>query len=103
MFQPPMVRIEILSSRYSDLSQGRIPIPTILTTLHELGIRSVMVEGGARVIESFFTEDASSPERRIIDTIILTVAPIFVGEDGVGYAIKFGEEVRSRDSFPLFI
>jgi 2,5-diamino-6-(ribosylamino)-4(3H)-pyrimidinone 5'-phosphate reductase len=41
-----------------------------------------MVEGGARVIRSFFAASASSS---LVDSIIVTVAPIFVG-DGVGYS-----------------
>ncbi|CAL1694171.1 unnamed protein product [Somion occarium] len=59
--------------------KGRISIPVLLTTLRTLGIRSLMVEGGAQVIRSFFAEANS------VNTIIVTVAPTFVGNDGVGY------------------
>ena len=41
-----------------------------------------MVEGGARIIQSFLAE---SPNASMIDTVIITVAPTFVGDDGVGY------------------
>lgn len=42
-----------------------------------------MVEGGASVIKSFL---ATTSQRRSIDTVIVTVAPIFVGADGVDYS-----------------
>lgn len=45
-----------------------------------------MVEGGATVIQSFLTES-------LVDTVIVTVAPIFVGADGVGYDSGLTEQV----------
>ena len=57
-----------------------------------------MVEGGASVIGSFLAA-ASSPQstkngaqRSIVDTVIVTVAPTFVGDDGIGYGIGLGRE-----------
>jgi 2,5-diamino-6-(ribosylamino)-4(3H)-pyrimidinone 5'-phosphate reductase len=44
-----------------------------------------MVEGGARVIASFFAEP------RCIDTLIITTAPLLVGGDGVGYDVRLSE------------
>jgi len=52
--------------------------------LHELGMRSLMVEGGAQVIASFFAATS------VVDTVIITVAPTFVGADGVGYDVLLG-------------
>jgi len=57
-----------------------------------------MVEGGASVIGSFLAE---APINRddgglgsIVDTVIVTVAPTFVGDDGVGYGIGLsGDQV----------
>ena len=43
-----------------------------------------MVEGGARIIGSFF----AAPEK-IVDALIITVAPILVGSDGLGYQCKY--------------
>lgn len=37
-----------------------------------------MVEGGARVIQSFLSE-------RLVDALIVTTAPVLVGGDAVGY------------------
>lgn len=41
-----------------------------------------MVEGGARVIQSFLSE-------RLVDALIVTTAPVLVGGDGVGYSEGF--------------
>jgi GTP cyclohydrolase II len=47
-------------------------LPTVLSALRDQGIRSVMVEGGARVITSFLRE-------RLVDLLIVTIAPVIVG------------------------
>ena len=73
------------SSVHDDLFPiSHLSLPAILKSLNDLGIRSLMVEGGARIIESFFTV----PEK-IVDALIITVAPILVGSDGVGYQCKY--------------
>lgn len=38
-----------------------------------------MVEGGARIIESFLTSAS------LVNQVILTIAPVIVGQAGVGY------------------
>lgn len=53
-------------------AKGRVLLPVMLERLSELGIKSLMVEGGARIITSFLSE-------RLVDHIVLTVAPVFVG------------------------
>ena len=60
----------------SDAS-GRVCLPALLDRLGELGIGSLMVEGGAQVIASFL-------EQRLADQALLTVAPLFV--DGLRLA-----------------
>ncbi|KAH8099832.1 bacterial bifunctional deaminase-reductase [Cristinia sonorae] len=62
---------------------GGISISSLLTALRTLGIRSLMVEGGASVIKSFLASTQS--HQRTVDAIIVTVAPVFVGKEGVGY------------------
>jgi len=57
---------------------SNLPLPAVLRALREKGIRSVMVEGGARVIQSFLSE-------RLVDSLIVTTAPVLVGRDGLGY------------------
>jgi GTP cyclohydrolase II len=51
---------------------GRVSLPTLLAWLHDAGLASLMVEGGAGVITSFLAE-------RLIDHVALTVAPVLVG------------------------
>lgn len=68
--------IPMISS--GDGNSTRLSIPTVLQTLKEHGICSVMVEGGAQVISSFMEEN-------VVDTLIMTIAPVFVGDAGIGY------------------
>jgi 3,4-dihydroxy 2-butanone 4-phosphate synthase/GTP cyclohydrolase II len=51
---------------------GRVDLPFLLDLLGERGIRSIMVEGGAQVISSFL-------EARLVDQLIITIAPRLVG------------------------
>jgi riboflavin-specific deaminase-like protein len=52
--------------------QGRVDLPHLLAQLGERGIRSLMVEGGGQVITSFI-------EARLVDQLIITIAPRLVG------------------------
>jgi GTP cyclohydrolase II len=58
--------------RLSANADGRVSLPALLTRLGELGINSLMVEGGARLITSFLAE-------QLVDGLVLTIAPTFVG------------------------
>jgi 3,4-dihydroxy 2-butanone 4-phosphate synthase/GTP cyclohydrolase II len=51
---------------------GRVSLPGLMQSLKTWGVGSLMVEGGARVITSFL-------RRRLVDFILLTIAPILVG------------------------
>jgi len=51
---------------------GRVDLPSLLDCLGELKINRLMVEGGARVITSFLTQD-------LVDLVVLTIAPVFLG------------------------
>ncbi len=53
-------------------ARGQVNLTALLERLGALGITSVMVEGGARIITSFLAE-------RLVDHIVLTVAPRLVG------------------------
>ena len=61
-----------------DPSEFRISIASMFQVLRNSGINSLMVEGGARIIGSFLREG-------IVDALIITIAPVFVGDAGVGY------------------
>jgi len=71
----------------------------VLSTLRRIGIEALMVEGGAKVIQTFLGGAG------MVDTVIITVAPVIVGRDGVGYGsmvVSNGEYIRTaqigRDS-----
>lgn len=55
-----------------------------------------MVEGGARIIASFFA--GSFPENSVIDSLIITVAPTLVGTEGVGYEAPLQSDTVSTVS-----
>ncbi len=57
---------------------ARLSIPSILHALRERGINSLMVEGGAHIIASFLAAS-------VADALIVTIAPVLVGDAGVGY------------------
>ncbi|KAJ3983622.1 dihydrofolate reductase-like domain-containing protein [Lentinula detonsa] len=75
----------VVPLEYDYDTQEYLPIPLVLQTIHRLGILSVMVEGGAQVIRSFLLQTVAQSASSLVDTVIITVAPIFVGEDGVSY------------------
>ncbi|TPX72327.1 hypothetical protein SpCBS45565_g00608 [Spizellomyces sp. 'palustris'] len=58
----------------SDPNTGRVSVPAALDALYKEGIKSVMVEGGATVIESLLTRS-----QQAIDLVVVTVAPVWVG------------------------
>jgi riboflavin-specific deaminase-like protein len=71
-----------------DLVNDRIDLALVFTKLRELGIKSVMVEGGARII-------ASMIEKKLMDQVIITIAPKILGS-GV-QVIGSGLEFRSSE------
>ncbi len=62
-------RVLRLPARESD---GLVDLRALMATLYEDGVRSLMVEGGARVITELL-------EARFVDHIVVTVAPTLVG------------------------
>jgi 2,5-diamino-6-(ribosylamino)-4(3H)-pyrimidinone 5'-phosphate reductase len=64
-------------------------IPDLLKALYNFGVKTLMVEGGAAVIGSFLEESARAKPNTIIDTLIITIAPTLVGDEGVGYGQRF--------------
>ncbi len=52
--------------------QGRVNLPDLLRCLKQLGVSRLMVEGGARVITSFISQ-------QMVDFVVLTLSPIIVG------------------------
>jgi 2,5-diamino-6-(ribosylamino)-4(3H)-pyrimidinone 5'-phosphate reductase len=64
---------------------GQFSWEDILSVLSSRGIKSVMIEGGANVISDVLSQ-------RMADVIIITIAPVFLGRDGVGIAPVLQEE-----------
>lgn len=58
--------------RIQSNERGQVNLSDMLDKLGGLGINSLMVEGGARIITSFLME-------RLTDYIVLTIAPVLVG------------------------
>ena len=61
---------------------GMLSIPAVLRSLRDQGIQSLMVEGGARVIREFLSTAS------MVDTMIITVAPQLVGDQGTAYSLS---------------
>jgi len=55
-----------------------VDFPGMLMTLKAIGINSVMIEGGATIINTILSEHA-----HLVDSVIMTYAPVFLGQDGV--------------------
>lgn len=66
---------------------GTVDLNVLLEHLAGEGINSVMVEGGAKVITSFLAE-------RLVDHMILTVAPVLVGGMRAAGELELSSSVR---------
>ena len=76
------------------VESGRIDLLALLEILSELGIGSLMVEGGAGVITSFFAQ-------QLAQVVALTIAPAFVGGlHAVERPLASVPEPRGIDDFP---
>ena len=53
---------------------GRVPLDAVFEKLFEVGYKSVMVEGGARILSSIL-----ECHRSMVDALVITIAPAFVG------------------------
>lgn len=66
---------------------GRIAPETLPGILKGLRLRSVMIEGGSRVLSSFLRSPPRADGSHVVDSVVVTVAPMFIG-DGVGVVPK---------------
>jgi len=70
--------------------EGYVDLQPALRVLAERGLRSVLVEGGSRVLRSFLTA-------RLVDWIVMTLAPVFVaGKPALAIGPGTLPEVRLR-------
>jgi riboflavin-specific deaminase-like protein len=63
---------EIITLKSDDPQLPQVPLPEALYLLRQKGIRSLMIEGGARIITAFL-------RARLADAVIITVAPRLIG------------------------
>lgn len=68
--------------------EGKVNFNIMLKTLLDLGIKTLMVEGGREVITNFVRENQ-------VDKVVITLAPIFMG--GISVLSK---QVNTRMDFP---
>jgi len=72
--------------------EGRVSLPALLDCLGELGMRSLMVEGGASVIASFLAQG-------LADRLLVTIAPVIIG----GLHIEVGRLDVGRIVNPAYL
>ncbi|KAI8356839.1 dihydrofolate reductase-like domain-containing protein [Mortierella sp. GBAus27b] len=77
-------------------SHGRLSIPDLLSKLHshQPPVRSLMVEGGAGVISSFLKSG-------LIDSLLLTIAPVYVGKSGIS-AVQDAEDAAKFEDISYY-
>jgi 2,5-diamino-6-(ribosylamino)-4(3H)-pyrimidinone 5'-phosphate reductase len=63
----------------TDVGDHRLDWAELLTALKDVGLKSVMIEGGGKVINSLL-EPKYQP---LVDSVIVTIAPTWLGEGGV--------------------
>jgi 2,5-diamino-6-(ribosylamino)-4(3H)-pyrimidinone 5'-phosphate reductase len=80
------------SSAASSASVSSMSWPEILDVLGSYGVKSIMVEGGGFVIN-----DLLSPENfKLVDSVIITIAPTWLGKGGVQVCPDGREENGTR-------
>jgi riboflavin-specific deaminase-like protein len=72
-----------------DSGTETVPLDAALQVIFQRGIKSLMVEGGARVISAFL-------RARLVDVVVLTVAPVLLG----GYKAINDLGTHSLDELP---
>nr|OQO19340.1 hypothetical protein B0A51_15499 [Rachicladosporium sp. CCFEE 5018] len=73
-----VIDVKVLELKATESQGARFAWRDVLELLAKRGMRSVMIEGGASVIN-----DLLANERGLIDSVIVTVAPTWLGEGAV--------------------
>lgn len=76
-------------------SNGTVDLSSVLRQLGERGVKSLIVEGGMRVIRSFL-------DTQLLDYLVVTVVPRFIGGD---FAVRLQSPLLCRlrmDHFSQF-
>ncbi|CAG8533208.1 10214_t:CDS:2 [Ambispora leptoticha] len=75
----------------TDPKDGHLSLTHLLTTLSSapLSLTRIMVEGGSKIINSFLSSG-------LVDQLVVTIAPIFVGGDGLS-VFDVGKLINHKD------
>ncbi len=84
--------VEIL--RLPSYADGRVDLEALLDALGARGVASLLVEGGA-------TLSATLLQRRLVDKVIVFVAPKIIGGDGINVVAGFSVETMA-DALQLY-
>jgi diaminohydroxyphosphoribosylaminopyrimidine deaminase/5-amino-6-(5-phosphoribosylamino)uracil reductase len=84
--------VEIL--RLPSYADGRVDLEALLTVLGARGIADLLVEGGA-------TLSATLLQRRLVDKIVMFIAPKIIGGDGINAVAAFGID-NMADALQLY-
>lgn len=66
----------------ADASTNQLDWAQVLAMIRTAGITRLMVEGGAAVIDSLLQQP------RLIDTLLVTIAPVHIGREGFGFTAE---------------
>lgn len=73
----------VLEAEDGDGDARRLDWRVILAAVRREGLRSIMIEGGAEVINSLLGEEVEEGEAGLVDSVIVTIAPLWLGQGGV--------------------
>lgn len=77
--------------------RSRFPWLDLFSTLAQAGIESIMVEGGGEVINDLLSDDHAY----LVGSVIVTIAPVWLGKGGVQVCPKARSEPWSREKLPV--
>lgn len=89
--QLEMAGVEVIQLPHTGSASELLDWTVLLQHIHAAGVRRLMVEGGAAVIDSLMQQ----PQH--IDALLVTIAPVTVGTDGFGFTSKL-PNVTETDS-----
>ena len=84
--------VEIL--RLSSYADGRVDIEALLAVLGTRGVADLLVEGGT-------TLNATLLQRRLVDKVVVFIAPKIIGGDGIHVVAAFGVDTMA-DALQLY-
>ncbi|CAI5757179.1 unnamed protein product [Candida verbasci] len=80
-FNGKVIKLPLLQNRNNNWN-------LILSELYKLGLNSIMIEGGATIINELLLQ------KDLINSLIITIAPIFLGVQGISISPDFQVELK---------